>query len=221
MPVDAVMSITVEVTQHGIEPVAGVLLKPISQHGHCGVPLGRGNKEQSRIGCRHIVTSYGVRHFCQHWLRQWQWRLTGAKPLPEPMLTYWQLDHWKRSSAKLAPNTDENQFENNESKNVVQPWKLTWVSTLLIILTTNKLISHWKGDTFVVFKPHNISLNKHFDSGSHWDAITIFQCESFIFCAISTKERIISWSKLKFLCTYCYQSLNTVLLYLQHIWIFH
>ena len=125
------------------------------------------------------------------------------------MLTYWQLDHWKRSSAKLAPNTDENQFENNVCKNFCAALKsLTWVSTLLIILTTNKLFSHWiwKGDRFVVFKPQNI-FKSHFDSRSHWDAMTIFQCElSFWWangwCHLDERKNY----KLIKTETYCYQS---------------
>ena len=48
------------------------------------------------------------------------WRLDDAKPLPEPMLTYSQLDSNKQTSVKFDQTatrfTSENAFENVEFK---------------------------------------------------------------------------------------------------------
>ena len=40
-------------------------------------------------------------------------RLFGAKPLPEPMLAYCQLDHWEQISVKFElEKIQENAFQN-------------------------------------------------------------------------------------------------------------
>ena len=47
-------------------------------------------------------------------------RLFGAKPLPEPTQTYWQLDPWEQNSVKFEQSTKvmvhKNAFENSSAK---------------------------------------------------------------------------------------------------------
>ena len=66
-------------------------------------------------------------------MRQWTWsslvqimdcRLFGAKPLPEPMLAYWQLDSWEQVSVKF-----KSEFCHFHSRKFIWKCHTIWVTS--------------------------------------------------------------------------------------------
>ena len=95
-------------------------------------------------------------------------RLFGTKPLPEPMLNYYQFNPQQQTSAKLEPKyilfIDENALENVVCEMAVILYWEIWVNVIhpMYGKTPTQIISQytWNGHTVPKMDGHDTSINQ-------------------------------------------------------------